>query len=286
MPLSRFALASLLVLAPAIASGQPVETEIAGVTAELLELRQQDNVLRLAIRFLNTTQNEVSAGQPFLFNDVALVDEKAGKKYYALKDGEGRFLAGPRSDPDTGGRWWIKLPAKADAIMWMLFTPLPSGTVVDVHVPRMFPFDKVTVTEGSESRVFSATSARTTPSGLAAKLVSAVRSKQGDVRIRLRIERTGPSEQAAFVYKDFILFHPPTRALYSLNKGTDGIYLAQPQTDKGDGGRLWSNAVGPGAPALMSLSFSGPPAGVKTVDLLMPWFVPMTGIEIVDEKEP
>jgi hypothetical protein len=275
-----------MVLAAAAASAQqPVETEIPGVTAELLELRQHGGVLRLAIRFVNTADKEVAANQALLFSEVTLVDEKGGRKYYGLKNGNDRFLAGPMTDAAEGGRWSITLPAKADAIMWMLFREVPSGTVVTVNVPRMFPFDNVAVTEGADSKVFAPASARSTPSGLAAKLVSATRTAQGDVKLRLRIERTGAFEPTGFLYKDFLLFETPTRALYSLNKSTDGLYAAQPLTDKEQGGRFWPNSIAPGAPALMSLTFGGPPAGVNNVDLLIPSFVPMVGVQITDEKD-
>ncbi len=43
--------AALLFLVPAAAQTQPVETEVAGVTAEVVELRQTGGVLRLAVRF-------------------------------------------------------------------------------------------------------------------------------------------------------------------------------------------------------------------------------------------
>ena len=45
--------AAVLFLASAAARSQPVETELAGVTAEVLELRQSGGLLRLAVRFAN-----------------------------------------------------------------------------------------------------------------------------------------------------------------------------------------------------------------------------------------
>jgi hypothetical protein len=76
--------------------------------------------------------------------------------------------------------------------MWMFFEPLPTGTVVSVQIPHMFPFENVKIEEGP-SEVFSAQEAPSTPAALTAKLVAAIRTKTGDVQLRLRIERArGP----------------------------------------------------------------------------------------------
>ena len=48
---SSLLFAALLV--PTGAQAQPVETEVPGVTAEVVELRQAGGVLRLAVRFVN-----------------------------------------------------------------------------------------------------------------------------------------------------------------------------------------------------------------------------------------
>jgi hypothetical protein len=53
MEITRFLLLLLPLFVPALAVAEPVETEIPGVKAELLELRQQGGVMRLAIRFAN-----------------------------------------------------------------------------------------------------------------------------------------------------------------------------------------------------------------------------------------
>jgi hypothetical protein len=283
-----FAFALLLLLAiPSAVPAQPVETEIPGVTAELLELRQHEGVLRLAVRFVNTAPKEVPSGTAAIqFADVTLVDLDGRTKYSAAKGPDGRFLAGPMSDDDTGGRWWIALPAKSEAILWMLFAPLPGGSVVSVQMPHMFPLENVRVTEGP-SEVFSSTTARSTPTGANATLVSAVRTKTGDVRVRLRIERVpGAFAGPAVLYRDAMLLRLAEKETYSVLQDTSGNFVAQPITDQGDGGRFWLHTLAVGRTALMSLTFSGPPDPVSTADLLIPWFVPMMGIKIVNEAMP
>ena len=51
-----FLVAALLFHVPVAAQTQPVETEVAGVTAEVVELRQTGGVLRLAVRFATGRQ--------------------------------------------------------------------------------------------------------------------------------------------------------------------------------------------------------------------------------------
>lgn len=282
--MKRTALACLILALTCVpAAAQPAETEIPGVTAELLELRQDAGVLALAVKFVNTTASDAAVSEGLMFKDVTLIDAKAKTKYLPLEGPGKRFFAGPASDHNEGGRWFIHLPPKGDAVLWLLFDPIARGAVVSVQVPRMFPFENVTVVEGAPSRVFSSTSASSTPSGLMAKLVSAVRLKTGEIRVRLRVERTGVFEPKAFVYGEFMLLDPVGRKVYGPIKADDGLYVAQPRTDNGDGGRFWPNGIKAGAPALMSVTFGGVPRELKTIDLLMPWFLPMRGIQIVDE---
>jgi Flp pilus assembly protein CpaB len=61
MKITRLLLLLLPLLAPALAVAEPVETEFPGVTAEVLERRQQGGVLRLAIRFANGGAEKASS---------------------------------------------------------------------------------------------------------------------------------------------------------------------------------------------------------------------------------
>jgi hypothetical protein len=285
MMMVRVACAVLLFSTPMSASAQPVETEIPGVTAELIELRQHEGVLRLAVRLVNTTSKATPAGTAIRFADITLIDLKGKTKYSGMKDPEGRFLAGPLSDAGDGGRWWVALPAEAEATIWLLFGPLPAGSLVSVQLPHMFPFENVSVAEGP-SEVFSSTGTRSTPSGLTAKLVSAVRTKTGEVRVRLRIDRgSSVFDGPVLRYQDVALIRHDEKQLYPLLQDTSGNFVAQPVTDRGDGGRLWLNTLSPGKTVLMSLTFVGPADPVETVDLLLPGFLPIVGVEIVAEQE-
>ncbi len=63
---------AVLIIMPACVVAEPVETEMAGVTVELLELRQAGGVMRLAIRYANTTDTEVRFSEPVSYGAIAL----------------------------------------------------------------------------------------------------------------------------------------------------------------------------------------------------------------------
>jgi hypothetical protein len=66
----------LLFHVPAAAQTPPVETEIAGVTADVVELRQSGGVLRLAVRFANGGATLAESAR-YGLDRIVLVDVKS-----------------------------------------------------------------------------------------------------------------------------------------------------------------------------------------------------------------
>ncbi|HEY8155764.1 MAG TPA: OmpA family protein [Myxococcota bacterium] len=274
------ALLVAIALAAAAAGAEPVETETPGVTAELLELRQARGLLRLAIRIANTTAAPVSGATPIDYDAVTLTNSKTKQKHFALKDAGGHFLAGPVSDWNDGGRWWLALPAKSEAVLWALFEPVAPGALLSVALPGMFPFDDVPVTEGA-SAVFRSDTAGSTPAGVAAKIVSARRSEK-ELKLRLKLEQVAgePLDVPALVYGEAFALDPASKRKYPVLKDTEGSYQGQPQSDSGDGGRFWLHSLTHGVPVLMSLTFQAPPDEVTQVDLGLPNFLLFEAVPI------
>ena len=145
--ISRLAgLALLMVPAPGFA--ELVETEIPNVTAEVAELRTSGGVTRLAIRYKNGGAKEVGTDR-FETNKISIVDVKSKKKHAPIKDANNQFVAGPIGDGIGGGRIYVKLEPGQEGVAWTYFEPIPAGSKVTVEVPQMFPFEDVTVTEGT-----------------------------------------------------------------------------------------------------------------------------------------
>lgn len=266
-------------LVAAIAPAEPVETEIDGVTAGVAELRTSGGVTRLAVRFINGGAKRAESAH-YSVGKIVLIDAKSKQKHLPIKDAGGYFIGGPIGDTTLdGGRIYVLLEAGQQGVAWAYFNALPAGTVVSVEVPQMFPFEDVVVTEGPGT-LLSAGSARSSPTGAVATLVSAKRADQAlQVRLKLAAEPGVKVDLRSpyFMYKDVYLFDPAGKRKYPLLKDSEGLWQASPRKDDMGGGYIipnWSK------PILMSLTFQAPPDDVKTVDLVLPDFQPFEGVAI------
>lgn len=267
-------LASALVLGTSAALAEPVETEIADVTAEVGELRMSGGVTRLAVRYINGGAAERWSDR-FEADKIVLVDVKSKKKHLPIKDANGQFVAGPIGD----GRIYVRLRPGQQGVAWAYFEAIPPGTIVSVEIPQMFPFEDVPVTEGAGT-LLTASAAKSTPHSAVATLVSAKRADEA-LKARLKLAAEPGVEvklrSSYFEYKDVYLFDPASKRKYPLLKDPDGGYQAQPQTEN-LGGRSflpdWRQ------PILMSLTFQAPPDDVTSVDLVLPDFLPIEAVAI------
>jgi outer membrane protein OmpA-like peptidoglycan-associated protein len=277
MTFRSFALLGALLVSHA-ALAEPVETEIPEVTAEVAELRTNGGVTRLAVRYANSGAKQAGTDR-FEADKLLLVDVKSKQKHFPIKDAEGRFVAGPIGDGIGGGRIYVKLEPGQRALAWAYFDAIPAGTVVSVELPQMFPFEDVTVTEGPGA-LLAAGTAKSTPHGALATLVSAKRADQAlKARIKLAAEPGSKVDLRSpyFEYKDVYLFDPANKRRYPLLKDAEGIFQASPIGQKMGGGTFlpdWDK------PILMSLTFQAPPDDVASIDLMLPDFVPMEGVTI------
>lgn len=263
----------LFLLAPVVSAAQQAETEIPGLTAELLELRLAGDVLRLAVKFTNSGISEASLSYPP--SQIVLVDVKSKRKYLPMKAADNRYIAPHVNSVD--GYMRLSIPAGKGKVLWTYFAPLPAGTVLNLELPKMFPIENVTVTDGP-SKVFAATMAKSNSDGVVATLVSARRADQAlSVRLRLAPEKGAKIILGAyFEYGHVFLFDPVGKRLYPMLKDTAGEWQGQPAPIPNIGGFLahWN------ATTLMTLNFPAPPDTVKTVDLILPFFIPFESVTI------
>lgn len=265
-----------LFLTPA-AWAQPAETEIDGVTAEVIELRQASGVLRLAVRFTNKG-TETASFSSFEFDRITLIDAKSKRKHLPMTDANEHPIAGPILDSNNPFVISVQIPPGRSTVVWAYFGPVAPKTVMNVNLPYVFPFDDVPVTEGP-AKAFSSTSAVSTPGDGVATVVSARRADQ-NLTVRLRL--TSASREvdlldAYFRYKQVFLFDPVGKRKIPLLKDTSGDLQAQPITVQGDGGSFVHDFR---KPRLLSLTFPAPPDSVKSVDLMLPQFAPFESIAI------
>ena len=269
-------LGALLFLVPS-AWAQPVETELPGVTAEVVELRQTGGLLRLAVRFVNGGAK--AEFKRYGVDKIVLVDVKSKKKHFPLKDANGQYIGGPIGDWIDGGRIALKVPGRQATVLWAYFEPVALGSVMTVEVPQVFPFENVPVTEGT-GKVFASGTAGSTPGGAVATIVSAKRADQVlNVRLRFAAERGQNVDllSSYFSFKDVFLFDPVSKRKYPLAKDTEGNFQGLPLTVKMDGGSFVLNW---GTTTLVSLTFQAPPDTVQRADLLLPQFLPFEAVTI------
>ena len=275
-----FVLAGVLALAPALAFAELVETEIAGVSAEVAELRTSGGVTRLAIRYKNTGA-EKAWTDLYEVDKIAISDVKSKKKYGPIKDANKQFIAGPINDEIGGGRIYVKLPPGQEGIAWAFFDAIPAGTVVSIEVPQMFPFEDVSVTEGPGA-LTNASTAQSIPPMALATLVSAKRADQA-VKARLKLTAVDPAVEpelrsSYFEYDHVYLFDPAKKRRYPLLKDSSGGYQATPNLAS-MGNRSFLPDFRKGA-ILMSLTFQAPPDDVTSVDLVLNDFLPIEAVAL------
>lgn len=138
-------LVSLLIAATTAWAMDPIQTQFSSdgnFELSLLRCQVRGDVLTLQVAIKNTSTDK--AKYEFRYGDVYYTDIKNKKKYFALKDSEGMFIAGPMNTKNQGGKFakWFK-PGERN-IIWVKF-PAPAGETdsIDIAVPKAMPFEGV-----------------------------------------------------------------------------------------------------------------------------------------------
>jgi outer membrane protein OmpA-like peptidoglycan-associated protein len=271
-------LALFAALLPFAGAAAAAETNLPDVSARIAFARQYDGVVHLGIALSNGAKHDVQGHEAIDYAQILLVDRKANKKHYALKDPDGHYLAGPVSDWNGGGRWFPKLPPGSECIVWVLFDAVAPGSHVTVQAPVVGSFEDIAVSEGPPP---AGNEGASSLPPLKAMLVSAARA-DGQLHVRLKVVNPGARNVSgpALMFRDVYALDPQGKRAYPLLKGSDGLYLAEPMADKNDGGRWFLSKVEPGAQAFLNLTFQAPPDSVRRVDVIVPQFSPFEATAI------
>jgi len=261
---------------------EAIETNWDGVTTKLAVCQQDGFRLYVQVIFENSSEEEMSPGIAVSFKDIYLVDPETDTKVFILKDADGIFLAGPVSDFNDGGRWWINVPAQGKRIHWAMFPSVSENSALDVVIPKMFPFEGIEVCSGSFGKMKNH---QTNLFPAEVSLISARRSS-GSVSARMRlVNETGIDvEGSAVWYKDAYLFDFENGRKYPVLKDSDGIFIAEPMSDQSDGGRWWPSHMNKEGKALLYLKFQAPPDPVANLDIVIPSLVPFINVSITGKS--
>lgn len=123
-----------------VAAIQSQDTNVAGISADIIEAKRSDGVLSVKLRLKNTGSKEASVS----FTNTRSIDEfyvqAEGKKYFVLRDTEKVPLANATTytgvAPGATYTWWAKYPAPAANIKKFNF-----------YWPLGAPFDDVPITD-------------------------------------------------------------------------------------------------------------------------------------------
>ncbi len=250
-------------------------TDIPGVTVKLLYAARRDAVLAVALVLRNTGSKAAASSTALDFSRFVVIDAQRGTKRFPLKDADGRYLAGPISDWNGGGRWFVAVPVRSTRVVWAMFEPVEAGARISVEAPLLPPLVDIEVEAAGRELAGEPRAA----SGELSALVTSAARASGQLRLRVRVSREAVGEvpSRALEYGEVWLFDPASRRKYGLLKDTDGQWLAQPKSDANGGGRYFLSGIQPGGQVFLNLTFAPPPDAVRRVQLLLP-YLPPTGV--------
>ncbi len=130
---------------PAAPSGGSLasqDTNWPGVTAEVTEFRRKGNTLTAKVRFVNKGSEEPEV--EVNYSQVYLIDTAGGKKYEALRDEKGEYIAALNTN--WHDRWFQRVKGGGQATIWVKFpAPPPEVKAITLNIPKTPPFEDVTI---------------------------------------------------------------------------------------------------------------------------------------------
>ena len=179
-----------------------------------------------------------------------------------------------------GGRWFPRLLANSDTLIWVLFDAVSSGNPIRVEGPFFHSFADVSIANAPPP---AGQNVASSVPPLRASVQSATRA-QGQLKVQIKIINPGGRIGSHTVsYRDVNALDPAGKRNYPLLRDNQGLFLATPMADKNEGGRWFLSRIQPNGQALIDLTFQAPPDSVKSVDVIFPWFGPFEAAAISGE---
>jgi hypothetical protein len=114
------------------------------IEASLIEVKEKRGVLTVKVVLKNISKEWIEPELRFAEAYYADVDD--GKKYFPLKDSEGKFIAGHLSYDWGGGTFKEKIGPDQSKIIWIKFPAPPETTeTIDIFIPKLLPFEEVII---------------------------------------------------------------------------------------------------------------------------------------------
>lgn len=121
------------------------DTNWSGVVAEVTEFRRRGNTLTAKVRLRNTSGAD--AEPSIKFDEVYLMDAPNARKYEALRDEKGTYIASLRSG--WSDRWYQRMEPTEQQTIWIKFpAPPPEVRVITLQLPNTPPFEDLAIQDG------------------------------------------------------------------------------------------------------------------------------------------
>jgi hypothetical protein len=118
------------------------ETNWPGITADITEFRRKGNTLTAKIRFINKGSQETVVHVHF--DEMSLIDTANAKKYEALKDEKGNYIAGVRAGYKD--QWYDSIGPGQSMSVWAKFpAPPPEVKSVTLQMEKTPPFEDMAI---------------------------------------------------------------------------------------------------------------------------------------------
>ena len=112
--------------------------------ASLISAKTRKEVLTVKVKLKNVASK--SAKILIHYKDVYFLDIENKKKYFALKDSEEKYIAGPIDRRSEGGQLSRFIDSDGQVIFWVKL-PAPPETIktVDIFFPSILPFEEIEI---------------------------------------------------------------------------------------------------------------------------------------------
>ncbi len=141
------ALAMVVVVSTSVFAMENLQTQPSSdgsFEASLFGAKVRGEVLTVKFRVKNVSGE--TAKLEFKYKDAYYTDIKEKKKYFALKDSEGKYIAGPRDRSSDGGKVERYIKNDGQGIFWIKFPAPPATTeTVDIIIPGVLPFEEIAI---------------------------------------------------------------------------------------------------------------------------------------------
>ena len=142
------AIASVLICFTSVQALDPVQTQMslsAELEIDVIKAKVASDVLTVTMMLRN--DGDKASNFTGVIDDSHYIVKEENKKYHALKDSKGKWLADPIKYGAHSAWFEVRVPAKGKKLAWIRF-PAPPENVekIDLTVQGILPFDELAVT--------------------------------------------------------------------------------------------------------------------------------------------